>query len=62
MIEFFILGFTQEGVETPRERGMTTHCVQHVVDVYREKHPSCVRVCIDIAFPVEGKNEIRVVA
>lgn len=49
MIEYYICGTTREGKVLPREHGMTSLCIQHVVDAYVRKHPGCVHVNIDIA-------------
>lgn len=49
MIEYIISGSTRKGEATPCEHGMTTYCIQQVVDAYKKKHPDCVHVCLDIA-------------
>lgn len=49
MNEYYIYGSTSEGELVPLEHGMTTMCIQHVVDEFVKKHPLVVHISIDIA-------------
>lgn len=51
MIEFIIYGTDSSGRVFPRNRGMTTFCLQEVADSYVKKFPTVVHICIDVALP-----------
>lgn len=51
MNEYYICGSTREGVVLPREHGMGSICIQHVMDAYVLKYPDCIHVNIDVALP-----------
>lgn len=56
MIEFLITGTTSHGKITPVEHGMTTECVQMVVNAYVKKYPDVVHIALDIALDVTKRT------
>lgn len=49
MIEYYVCGTTRKGEVLPRHHGMTTLCIQSVLNHYKVMCPDCVHINIDIA-------------
>lgn len=52
MLEYMIYGTTATGEVKPVDHGMSTFCLQAIMEIYKNKHPDVVHINIDVALDV----------